>query len=186
MKSFEEVEEEVKKRLSEKRFYHSTCVSKRCQEFAKIYEVNEEEARLAGMAHDIAKEMTHEEKIKYCNDNNIEIDDVERKSPGLLHAKVGADIAKKEFGFNDTMTNAIANHTTGKKGMDTLSKILYIADFTSDDRPYEDKDYFLELARKDIDKAVFESYCKAIQIRLEEGKTIHIATVEARNEYLNK
>ena len=65
-----------------------------------------------------------------------------------------------------------------------LLEVLYIGDFVSDDRPYEDKDYFLELAKKDIDQAVFESYCKSIQIRLDEGKTIHTRTVEARNEYL--
>lgn len=186
MKTYEEVENEVRNRLSEERFYHSTCVSKRCVELAKIYGENEEEAKLVGIAHDIAKEMTHDEKINYCNERNIPIDDVEKKSPGLLHAKVGARIAKEEFGFSEKMCEAIANHTTGKKGMDTLSKIVYIGDFTSEDRPYDDKYYFLEVAREDLDRAVFESYCKAIQIRLDEGKTIHLSTVEARNEYLKK
>lgn len=186
MKTYEEVENEVRRRLSEKRFYHSKCVSERCMDLANIYNVDIEEARLSGMAHDIAKEMSHEDKINYCKENGIEIDDVELKSPGLLHAKVGSHIAKTEFGFSDQMVEAIANHTTGKEGMDILSKILYIADFTSDDRTYEDKEYFLNLAREDIDKALLESYSKAIRIRLEEGKTIHLSTVRARNEYLNK
>ena len=83
------------------------------------------------------------------------------------------------------MCEAIANHTTGKPGMDLLSKILYIADYTSKDRKYDYRDYFYNLANENLEQAVFESYCKSIQIRLDEGKTIHIATVEARNEYLN-
>ena len=186
MKTYEEVENEVKKRLSKERFYHSKCVSQRCVELAQIYGENIEEARLVGIAHDIAKEMPHEEKIKYCKDHELDIDSVEFKSPGLLHSKVGAEIAREEFGFNDKMCEAIANHTTGKEGMDTLSKIVYISDFTSDDRPFEDKDYFLNLARENIDQALLESYTKAIMIRIEEGKTIHLSTVKARNEYLKK
>ena len=47
MKSFEEVEEVVKSRLSEKRFYHSNCVKDRCVEYAKIYGEDVEKARLA-------------------------------------------------------------------------------------------------------------------------------------------
>ena len=185
MKTFEELEKIVKSRLSEKRFYHSECVSKRCIELAEIYKENIEEAKLVGIVHDIAKEMSHEEKIDYCKKNNIEINEVELKNPGLLHAKVGANIAYAEFGFNNRMCEAIANHTTGKPGMDLLSKILYIADYTSKDRKYDYRDYFYNLANENLEQAVFESYCKSIQIRLDEGKTIHIATVEARNEYLN-
>ena len=184
MKSFEEIEEILKEKLSEKRVYHSRCVSMRCEELAKIYNENIAEARLVGIAHDIAKEMPHEEKIQVCKENGIEIDGVELKSPGLLHAKVGAFIAKTEFGFNQRMCEAIENHTTGKAKMDMLSKILYIADYTSEDRKYDYREYFYNLANQDIEKAVFESYCKSIQIRLEEGKTIHLSTVEARNEYL--
>lgn len=37
MKKYDEVRNEVKKVLSEKRFYHSQCVEERCVEFAKIY-----------------------------------------------------------------------------------------------------------------------------------------------------
>ena len=186
MKSFEEVKEIVKSRLSDKRFFHSECVSKRCEELAKIYKENIEEARLVGIAQDIAKEMSHEEKIEFCKENNIVIDKVEYKSPGLLHAKVGAKIGEKEFEFNERMCSAIQNHTTGKAKMDMLSKILYIADYTSEDRKFDYKEYFYNLSNKDIEQAIYESYCKSIQIRLDEGKTIHIATVEARNEYLEK
>ena len=90
----EELEKIVKNTLSEYRFNHSMCVKKRARELAKIYNVDIEKAEKVGIVHDIAKEMTDEEKIKYIEENKLEVDEIERKNTGLLHAKIGADIAK--------------------------------------------------------------------------------------------
>ena len=51
--------------------------------------------------HDIAKEMPNDLKIKYCEEHGLEIDDVEKVNPGLLHGKIGAHIAKTEFGYSE-------------------------------------------------------------------------------------
>lgn len=184
MEKYEEIKEYVKKTLSEKRFYHSQCVEERCIEFARIHNVDTNKARLIGIAHDIAKEMTTEEKMKIINDNNIKVTKVEIKSPGLLHATVGAKICETKFGFTKDMVEAIENHTTGKPGMDILSKILYVSDSIGKDRKYEGIEELYELALKDIDAAIFKILSQTIETRLKENKTIHINTVEARNEYL--
>lgn len=184
MKEYEEVKQYVKERLSEKRFYHSECVEKTCVELAKIYNADIEKARLVGIAHDVAKEMSIEEKIKYATKHDIKLDDVEIKSPELLHATIGAKICEEEFGFSQDMCEAIANHTTGKAGMDLLSKVLYISDSTSSDRKYEGISELNELAHKDIDAAIFENLTKTIKLLLEQGKAVHPDTVKARNEYI--
>ena len=62
MKTYEQIKEYIQNILSEKRFYHSECVANRCIELAKIYEVDEEKAKLVGIAHDVAKEMPAEEQ----------------------------------------------------------------------------------------------------------------------------
>lgn len=80
----EEIIKIAKKTLSEKRFYHSTCVMVKCEELAKIYNVDIETAKKVGIAHDIAKEMPTEEKFKYIKDNNIEINDVEQQVPRTI------------------------------------------------------------------------------------------------------
>ena len=131
MKSLEEVEQIVKQRLSEKRFKHSQSVKEKCIELAKIYGEDVEKAALVGIAHDIAKELSIEEKFKYCEENNLFVDEVEKENPELLHAKIGADIAKKELGFSETMVKAIQYHTTGKVGMDRFAKIVFVADSIS-------------------------------------------------------
>ena len=84
MKKYEEVIKEVKKALSEKRFYHSQCVEERCVEFAKIYGADVKKARLIGIAHDIAKELPDEEKIKIMKENNLQITEIEKEHPSLL------------------------------------------------------------------------------------------------------
>jgi nicotinate-nucleotide adenylyltransferase len=186
MEKYEKVREYVEKHLSEKRFYHSQCVEERCIELAKIYGINEEKAKLVGIAHDVAKEMSQEEKIKFAQENGITIKDTERKNPGLLHAAIGAKISQIEFGFSEDMVEAIANHTTGKAGMDMLSKILYVSDAIGKDRKYGDTEKLYKTAVSDIDAAVLELLTKTIIWRIEENKTIQIDTVEARNAYLSE
>ena len=131
---YEEIESDVKSVLSEYRFIHSLGVAKKAVELAKFYGVEEETAKKIGIAHDIAKEMTDEEMLEYVKTNNIEIDEIETVKPSLLHGKIGADIATKKYGFTEDMVNAIKWHTTGRKNMSMLEKIIYVADKTEENR----------------------------------------------------
>ncbi len=186
MKTYEEVKKYVKEKLSEKRFYHSQCVEERCIELAKIYGEDEEKAKMIGIAHDVAKEMSKEEKKEFINKYKIPVTEIEENSTGLLHAKIGAKISEIEFGFTQEMQEAIANHTTGKAGMDMLSKILYIGDSTSKDRTYESAKKLYEMSKKDIEKAILECLNYTIVKCVEEEKIIHPDTIHARNEYYLK
>lgn len=186
MKTYEQIKKYIKNILSEKRFYHSECVAERCIELAKIYKVDEEKAKLVGIAHDVAKEMSAENQIKYAEENGIKLDEVELKNTKLLHAIIGAKICEKEFGFTKDMVEAIENHTTGKPGMDILSKVLFISDATGIDRTYDEAKYLYEIAKKDIDKAIFECINSTIKEIIDRGLPLHINTVLTRNEYLLK
>ena len=93
LKNISEVEKIIRETLSEKRYKHSVNVKNEIIELARIYEEDENIAALVGIAHDIAKEIPADEKIEYCEKNNIEIDEIERKNPELLHAKIGKDIS---------------------------------------------------------------------------------------------
>jgi len=181
---YEEIEEFVKSKLSEYRFYHSQCVAKQCEELASFYKIETNKAKLVGITHDIAKEMPKEEMMEYIEKNQIFIDDVEKQHPKLLHAKIGADICKKQFGFDDEMTEAISAHTTGKKHMGLLSKILFIADATGDDRTWEDVDMLRKLAKENINLAVLYILDMNIKERIDEKKLIHTDSIFCRNELL--
>ena len=186
MKDFLEVENVVRKRLSEKRFNHSKSVEENCEKLAKKYGENIEKARLVGIAHDMAKEISTDEKMIYCGKNNIEIDPVEKKNPELLHGKIGADIAKKEFEFDDSMCRAIEYHTTGKVGMDLLAKILFVADCIADDRTWDGIEEGRKKAYEDLDAAVLYFLNHTIAHMIEKNLCIHPDSIFLRNEYLDK
>ena len=116
----EEIKEYIKNKLSEKRYYHSKCVMERSEELAKQLGADIEIAQKIGIAHDVAKEISEEEKLKYVKENNIEIDDTERKNTSLLHAKIGKDIAIKKFGFTEYLNQLV------DKNIDEA--VLYILD----------------------------------------------------------
>lgn len=181
-----EIKNILKNTLSEKRFFHSICVMEMCEKLAKHYNVDIEDAKFVGLAHDIAKEMPSDEKLKYAKENNISVNTIEEASPTLLHAKIGADICKKQFGFSSKMCKAISLHTTGGENMDMLSKILFIADGIGLDRTYEDAEYIRNLAFKDLDASIVYMLNLTIKECLEKKSQIHTDTILARNWLLNK
>ncbi len=177
----EEIQKIAKERLSEKRYYHSQCVMERCEEIAKKVNYNVEIAKKVGMAHDIAKEIPNEEKVKYAESRGIEVDEIERENPTLLHAKLGEYIAVNEFGFTKEMGRAISAHTTGTENMDMLAKILFIADRTSIERNLDDIDYINDLVEKNIDEAVLYIFDKKIMLQIDKKAQMHPNTILARN-----
>ena len=132
MELIEVIKKDLKETLSEKRYEHCLGVMKKAEELAKIHGADVEKARICGLAHDIAKEMTVEESLEYAKKNNVEIDEVEKINTGLLHAKIGADIVKKKYGFSLDMQEAVKYHATANKNMDLLAKIIYVADKTEE------------------------------------------------------
>lgn len=184
------INKDLKEVLSEKRYNHSIGVMKKAEELAKIHDENINKAKLVGLAHDIGKELSENEMIQYTKENNIEVDEIEKINIGLLHAKIGADICSKKYGFSIDMQNAIKYHTVGNLNMDLLSKIIFVADKIEDGRNYkdEDKSKDLKLAREiaitNIDEALlFEIDC-SIKYTIQKGKLIHPDSILIRNKLL--
>lgn len=124
MKSYEELYEIVKKSVSEKRFTHILGVVERAVEYSEIYNVNIEDAKISAILHDVAKEISQEESYKLLEKYGVELDEVEKKNFNLVHSKLGAAIAKYEYGASDDIVNAIKFHTTGRENMSILEKLF--------------------------------------------------------------
>ncbi len=182
MIKYEELYEEVKVKLSEKRFKHSEGVVKRAIEYAKVYNVDIETVKLVAISHDIAKELSDEENEKYIKEYNIEIDEVEKRNNNLLHAKIGSYICKNKYGFTQDMVNAVKFHTTGRENMSILEKIIYLADATEENRKYCSS-FYVDLIKKDIDDGMFEVAKWVINSLLERNMVIHLDTIRCYNFY---
>lgn len=184
------IDADVKQALSEKRYKHSVGVMKKAEELAKIYDIDVNTAKLVGLAHDIGKELTKEEKLAYVEQNNIEINEIEKINVGLLHGKIGADICKKRYGFTAQMQDAIKYHTTGNEKMDLLAKIIFVADKIEENRNYENEEkqksleYARQLAKEDINKAVLLEIDESLVYTIKKQELIHTDSVLARNKLL--
>lgn len=186
MELIERIKNDLKENLTEYRYIHSLGVMKMAEELATIYNVDVESTRLAGLLHDIAKEMTEEESLKYVAENSIAIDDIEKINVSILHGKIGADIAKKKYGVNEQIQKAIQYHTETNPNMDTLAKIIYVSDKIEKNRKSEkfDLEYERNLAKEDIDAAVLFIIDASIKKVIKKGKLLHPTIVETRNKII--
>lgn len=183
---YEEIEEIVKNTLSEKRYLHSVGVAKRAVELAHIYGEDEKKARKIGIAHDIAKEMPKEEALAYAKENNIVFDEVEKEEPGLWHSKLGADMAVKKFGFTKDMAEAILYHTTGSIHMNTLDKIIYVADKTDETRTKINREEAVEISNHDLNEGVLYIAKYMTNYSLQKDSLIHPDTIELINQRIRE
>lgn len=185
MLSFEEVYKIAEERLSEYRFYHSKCVMEKAEEYARVYGADVEKAKIAGIAHDIAKEVSKDEILSECEKYGVILDEIEKENKSLIHGKLGAKIAEIDFGYDEEICDAIRYHTTGRANMSLLEKIILVADCTGADREYDNAKYMHELALESLDKAIIYYYKVFLQDRLENEKIIHPDAINAYN-YLVK
>lgn len=179
---YEDLYNEVKGILSEKRFKHSERVVIRAIEYAEIYNIDIETVKLVAIAHDIAKELSEEENQKYLCDYKIELDNIEKLNKNLLHAKIGAYICKSKYNFTDDMVNSIKYHTTGRENMSMLEKIIYLADATEEGRTYCST-HFIDIVKENIDKGMVEMSKWVINRLLERNELIHLDTIKCYNYY---
>ena len=186
MEKIEQIIEELKNTLSEKRYIHSLGVMEMCETLAKIYGVDTEKAKIAGLLHDIAKETTSEEKLEYAKQHNIEVDEIEKANPQILHGKIGAHIAKEKYGVSKEIQNAIEYHTETNPDMDTLAKIVYVSDKIELNRKQENEEikYERELAKKDLDATVLYVIDVNLESLIKKQKLIHPTILATRNKLL--
>ncbi len=154
------------------RFEHTIGVMYTAAALAMRYDMDLEQSMTAGLLHDCAKSFSSEEKLSLCKSYGLSITDAEAKNPGLLHAKLGAYIARHTYGITDQqILDAIEYHTTGRPKMTMLDKIIYIADYIEPNRNQAPN---LEAIRKqafiDIDACLYtilEASLQYLQTRSE-------------------
>ena len=116
--------------LKKSRFQHSIGVEEVACDLAAIYGYDVEKAGLAGLLHDCAKNLSDQELLDNCKENNIAVSEIEERFPYLLHGKVGAILAESKYEVKDEeILNSIRYHTTGRPNMTLLDKIIFTADY---------------------------------------------------------
>ena len=94
---FKSIKKTLSKQLEPKRYEHTIGVAHMAAALAMRYEVDMEKAYLAGLLHDCAKCISNSNNLKMCKKYNIRLSPAEERNPFLLHAKLGAYLAKKVY-----------------------------------------------------------------------------------------
>ena len=187
MTKIEEYKKLLKSRLNEKRYYHSLCVADEALRLAKKYGANTQKAYIAGLLHDITKNATAQEHLHIFESFGIMLNSVEQNAEKLWHAISGAAYVEHYLGITDIeIIDAIRYHTTARADMTTLDKVLYLADFTSSDRDYDDVNIMRELVDISMEKALSYALSYSIKDLVENGRALHIDTILAYNENVLK
>lgn len=128
--SITRIRRKVKSELDRERYEHTLGVMYTAASLAMRYEEDIDNALIAGLLHDCAKCIAADTKIRLCDRYHLNVSDIELANPSLLHAKLGAFLAARNYGVKDkAVINAIASHTTGRPAMTLLEKIIYVADY---------------------------------------------------------
>lgn len=173
----------LQERLTPKRYHHSLCVADEAVRLAKKYGGDTEKAYLAGLLHDITKNASEEEHLHIFREFDIMLNDIEKNAEKLWHAISGAAYIEHMLGINDTeIITAVRYHTTARKNMTQLEKILYLADFTSADRDYDDVDIMRQKLEVSMQAALQYALSYTINDLVSRDKPLHLDTVEAYNE----
>lgn len=181
----QKIEKKLRKYLDEDRLWHTLGVMHTAAAMAMVHGTDMEKAQLAGILHDCAKCVPTKKKLKLCKENHIPVTEFEKEHPFLLHAKVGAWIAREKYGVTDPeILEAIIWHTTGKADMSVLEKIIYIADYIE---PARDKAPRLSeirrLAFQDLDRCMYEILKDTLEYLQDSPEDIDQATKKAYDYY---
>ena len=158
-----QIHAQLKEKLSDKKYQHVLGVTETAVSLAKHYKEDIRKAELAGLLHDIVKQVGREETFRLIAKYHLKLDDVIMENIYLAHGPLGAVYAQDVFDVQDEdVLNAITYHTTGRAGMSPLEKIVYIADYIEPGRGenetltairkkvYENLDEALELTAESV------------------------------------
>lgn len=181
-KPTKKLEEKLKNSIPPKRYKHVMGVCEEAVKLAHQYGADETKAYTAALLHDCAKGYTQEEQFRLCSEYGVKLDKISKKCPAVIHAPLGAEVARREYKIDDEeILGAIAWHTVGKARMTLLEKIIYIADMIEPSRDFKGVKKLRKKSYEDIDEAVLMCIAQGLKFNIKKGAVIHPKTLETWN-----
>lgn len=177
---------ELAMKLPPKRYSHTLAVRDQACALAKKWYVDERRVELAALLHDCARGLSESELLDTAERLCIKLTASEVRNPVLVHAPVGAVLARIEYGVDDDIVcRAIRYHTTACEDMDDVGKVIYLADFISDDRDFEGVDDIRLLAYSDMARALVSATKSTLVHLLNMQREIHPDTISFWNSLVS-
>ena len=147
--------------LSEYRARHILEVEKMAIRLGELYfpmsKMKLKKLCAAALLHDITKELKTDEQLKLCEEYRIELSSCDMNSPKTLHAITAAAVIPEKYPefADDEIISAVRWHTTGRAGMSTFEKLIFLADYIDMSRSFDDcitlRNFFWDKAPEEMD-----------------------------------
>ncbi len=181
--TYEQCEQEVKRHLTQGRFYHSQCVAAEAEKLARRYGADPEKVRLCGILHDVMKDTPPQEQLKILEKSGIILTVAQRRNRKLWHALSGAAYLRDVLGIADQeILGAVECHTSGKGGMSLLDKVLFVADYISADRDYPGVEELRVTAYRSLEEAMVEGIRFTVDELMGQELPVAAESIEAYND----
>ncbi len=192
MKEYKEI---LSQYLTNERLDHSISTGNFMKKYAKYFDIDDNKAYIAGLFHDIAKELSNSKIIElaknFNNRNIIQIKyfDAKLNHPFLLHGNASSEIIFSQLNIKDPqILQAISNHTYGGENLHNLAKFTFVSDFCEPLRDYAPS---IEVNRiitkeKNLIKACLHTYIFLIERIVKKQKFLCKESIDGYNETLNE
>jgi predicted HD superfamily hydrolase involved in NAD metabolism len=176
---------------TENRALHSLSTARFMKKHAETFGLSREKAYLAGILHDAAKEMDHQEIIQLAVDfkkrNLIDLKywEFKLRHPFLLHGTASAELAIRELSITDReVIEACIHHTTGGTQISRLSLFTFVADFCEPSRKFKEAKEVRKILIKmeNLELASFEAYSLILKNLIRKRWEICPETIDGYNE----
>lgn len=165
-------------KLSTARLLHSLGVAATAASLAEKYKAAEpNKAYLAGLCHDIAKEIPKEEMLALVRRSELAEDEGVLTHRVLWHAPAGsvmlADYQADYTCFDNEIQNACLWHTLGRPEMTGLEQVVYVADLIEPGRDFPDITQIRAAAARSLLEGICACMYGAIDFLEQQGRYVH-------------
>ncbi len=185
----DEIEKILMEHLDERRFNHVKRVVEKAVYLANKHNAPIDKVEMGAYLHDISKFFEVNHMLQLLDDvmeMYPEILSKEYQTSQFLHGFAGAEYAKIKLNIRDKqILDSIRYHTIGKKDMDIVSKIVYLADAIEDERKWTGVEKTRKLAEIDLDKAILFELDEKLKYLISREALIHPNALEFRNSLIN-
>ena len=149
------IDARLRRELSSRRYSHSIAVARYARSMGLRLGVDTVRCELAGLVHDLAREWPAARLLRLADDEDWQLDELERTNPLLLHGRAAAHILQREFNIeHEDVLLAVRHHTLGHPDLGPVGKVLFCADYLSPDRARVEESFRAAVADLTLDKAV--------------------------------
>lgn len=168
--------------LTPSRVEHSLSTGEFCRNLARRFGADPWQGLIAGLGHDIARELPTSAIIA-MTDGDPSVTDLERDRSVLLHGRAGAVLLRRRFGVHDeAVLEAVSHHTLGKPGLGVIGKALFVADYLEPFRKFVRDDFRARVLGLTLDEMV----CAVIDHDKKREKTLAPITMAMYDELKGK